>query len=103
MFGEWQNIAWFYWRRDGCYEGVPVYVEVSTELADDALAAEIVYMAVVRHKIPEVHRGFKDSCFYTLQVDDRILGIRCFRTRSKDGKVNRAGVRIRLQKNESPA
>ncbi len=97
---EWKKPSCFYWRKEFIHNGIPVHAEVSVELAESEKGAEDLFLRFLGTALPEVHRNFKDSCSYDLEIGDCRLKITCFRNRSVAGTLINCGIRIRPDKNK---
>lgn len=88
----WKRPSEFYWRKEFVYNGVPVWAEIIMKLAKNEVEAENLFLRFRETKFPEIHRGFKESCSYELEIGERRLKITCFRTHTQDGMV--IGIRL---------
>lgn len=88
MSNEWRNVAGFYWSKtEHDKNDAPIFIEVSVDLANSWVAAAALYGKVCRIGLPPRLFGFKNSCFYNMDLDGRPIVISCFRTHSVTGEV----------------
>jgi hypothetical protein len=100
---DWRNVAGFYWRKEFIYNGMLVWAEVSTKLAENEQGAECLFFQFTETELPKNHHKFEDSCIYDLKLGERHLKITLFKTRSASGMVTNCGIRIRPETNKPQA